>query len=467
MPITVKMKFAPELDPGFVPAALWNREYRRLAAADPGRLPLAITLERANGNISRYDTEILSETPEHTALNLRYIERIVKFLLWSYGGWHVTIGGSRKIAGLLAELYAPGGKRAFDFDVMGKRIYDRPFTITGCDWADAPAAKESGIKLGGHFDGCRIGFDLGGSDRKCAAIMDGKTLHSEEVVWDPYFQKEINYHREGILDSLRRAAARLPRIDAIGGSAAGVYVDNQPRIASLFRGIPEEKFATEVRPIFLDIAREFPGVPFIVLNDGEVTALAGAISIGKNGLLGLAMGTSEAVGYVTPEGTLTDHLNELAFAPVDYREENPPRDEWSGDTGVGANYLSQQAVGRLAPAAGFEFPAGTPLPEQLKLVQKAMSEEDPRAAQIYRSIGSYLGYALAHYADFYDLRELLLLGRVSSGRGGDLIITTAQKLLAAEFPELSIGFHIPDEQFKRHGQAVIAGTLPELPVKQS
>ena len=458
MTFQTKMKVAPELDPGFIPAALWNREYRKHAT-----VPLAITLERANGAVSRFETKIMPETAENAPLNLRYVERIVKFLLWARGGCKVVIGGSPAIARALAELYAPGGEREFDYQVMGAKIYDRPFVIEGCAYAAAPAGKEIPIKLGGHFDGCRIGFDLGGSDRKCAAVMDGKTVHSEEVPWDPYFQKDIQYHIDGILDSLKRAAAKLPRIDAIGGSAAGVYVDNQPRIASLFRGIPESEFATRVRPIFLEIAKEFPGVPFIVLNDGEVTALAGAISLGSNGLLGLAMGTSEAVGYVTPEGTLTDHLNELAFAPIDYRTgEDAPRDEWSGDCGVGANYLSQQALARLAPAAGFDFPAGTPLPEQLKLVQKAMAENDPRAAAVYRSIGAYLGYAVAHYADFYSLEHLLLLGRVSSGNGGSVILETAEKVLREDFPELHVQFHTPDEQFKRHGQAVIAATLPEL-----
>ena len=171
------------------------------------------------------------------------------------------------------------------------------------------------------------------------------------------------------------------------------------------------------------------------------------------------MGTSEAVGYVTPEGNLTDYLNELAFAPVDYREDNPPKDEWSGDAGVGAMYLSQQAVGRLVKPAGFDFPAGTPLPEILKLVQKARSENDPRASKIYRSVGVYLGYAIAHYADFYDLENLLLLGRVSSGAGGDEIISEAARVLKEEFPELNVTIHIPDETFKRHGQAVIAASL--------
>lgn len=458
----ISMKTAPELDPEFVPAVLWNREYRKLVKASGSPRPLAICVRRANGNVSRFDTEILPGTPEYEKINFRYVERLVKFMLWGYGGWEVTIAGSRTIADHLRKIYSPTGERAFDYKMMGQRIYGHDFTVVGCAYEEAPARKEASVRLGGHFDGCRIGFDLGGSDRKCAAVKDGKTIHSEEVEWNPYFQTNIEYHREGILDSLRRAAAKLPRIDAIGGSAAGVYVDGHPRLASLFRGIPEEKFAAEVYPLFDQISQEFPGVPFIVLNDGEVTALAGAVSIGKNALLGLAMGTSEATGYVTQDGSLTDYLNELAFCPIDYRENDKPQDEWSGDYGVGALYLSQQAVGRIAGKAGFDFAAGTPLPEQLKLVQKAMVEHDSRAAAVYRTIGRYLGYAVAHYADFYRLEQLLLLGRVASGEGGSIILDEAQNVLQQEFPELHVAFHTPDEAFKRHGQAMIAASLPAL-----
>ncbi len=449
----------PELDPGFVPAALWNREYRKLAAADPAAIKIAITCERSNGAVSRFDTALLPDTQENLAINFRYVERIVKFMLWAYGGCEVAIAGAPLTAAKLAESYSASGARKFDFEVMGERIYGKEFKVVSIPYAEAKPEKKISMKLGGNFSGCRIGFDLGGSDRKCAAVIDGKAVHSEEVVWDPYFQKDVNYHREGILDSLRRAAAKMPRIDAIGGSAAGVYVENQPRIASLFRGIPEADFKDKVRPIFLEIAKEFPGVPFVVLNDGEVTALAGAISLQKNSLIGLAMGTSEAVGYVTPEGNLTDYLNELAFAPVDYREEDSPCDEWSGDCGVGASYLSQQAVGRLVKPAGFDFPADAKLPEILKMVQAARAENDERASKIYRSVGVYLGYAIAHYADFYDLSNLLLLGRVSSGDGGSEIIGEANRVLKEVFPELSVEIHIPDETFKRHGQAVIAASL--------
>ena len=97
-------------------------------------------------------------------------------------------------------------------------------------------------------------------------------------------------------------------------------------------------------------------MPFEVVNDGEVTALAGSMSLGENAILGIAFGTSTAAGYVTPDGNITSWLNELAFVPVDYSPDAPV-DEWSGDYGVGSQYFSQQCVGRLMPAAGIEAPA--------------------------------------------------------------------------------------------------------------
>ena len=80
------------------------------------------------------------------------------------------------------------------------------------------------------------------------------------------------------------------------------------------------------------------------------------------------------------------------------------------------------------------------------------------------TLGTYLGYALAHYADFYDFSHLLILGRVTSGAGGDVIIASAKEVLQAEFLELAtrLQFHVPDEQDKRHGQAVAAASLPKL-----
>jgi len=461
--LKIKVGTAAELDPDFVPAVLWNREYRQQVKASGAGVKLALVLERSNGAVSRLDTEILPHTPAHAALNLKYVERLIKFLLWMKGGYRVTVAGCPELARELAAVYSENGARKFDYQMMGRKIYGKPFEIVSCAWEKAPQAKEIQVKLGGHLDGCRVGFDLGGSDRKCSAVIDGEAVYTEEVPWSPYFEKDPQYHIEGVRDSIRRAASKMPRLDAIGGSAAGVYVANEPRLASLFRGISDDDFQKHIVGMFHQLQKEFDNVPMIVANDGEVTALAGAMSMKTTGVLGLSMGTSQAVGYVNVQGNITDWLNELAFAPVDYRE-NAPADEWSGDLGCGAQYFSQQAVARLAPAAGLEFKAGMPFPEQLVEVQKLMAAGDLRAAKIYHTIGIYFGYAVAHYADFYDIRNLLILGRVTSGQGGNLILETAQRLLQREFPELAerITFRTPDEKFKRHGQAVIAASLPEL-----
>ena len=314
---------------------------------------------------------------------------------------------------------------------------------------------------GRNLVGDRIGFDLGGSDRKCAAVVNGEVVYSEEVVWDPYFQKDPQYHIEGIQDSLERAAAHLPRVDAIGGSSAGVIINSEVRTSSLFRGVSQEDIEKTLGKVFRTLQKEkWNNIPFEVVNDGEVTALAGAMGMNDNAVLGVAMGTSEAAGYVDPEGHIKPWLNELAFAPVDYSEEGGV-DEWSKDMGVGALYFSQQAVARLAPRAGFQF-EGMPFPEQLKKVQAAMAEGDERARKIYETIGVHFGYAIAHYARFYDIRNLLFLGRVASGDGGQIIIDKAEEVLRTEFPELKIQLRVPDEKTKRHGQAVAAASLPAL-----
>lgn len=462
MIIQTAPKVKPELDQEFIPAVLWNRSFKKMVAEAGNALKIVIALNRPNGTVSTWATEIFPHEGEFRALNIKYVERLIKFLLWMKGGYRVTIAGCVVLADDIRAIYSARGVRAFDYEIMGERIYGKPFEVVACALADAPRSHEIQVQLGGHTDGCRIGFDLGGSDRKCAAVKDGEVVFTEEITWDPYFQKDPAYHRQGILDSIARAADKLPRVDAIGGSAAGVYVDNKPRIASLFRGVSKEDFQNSVQNIFLDIQQQY-NVPLIVANDGEVTALAGAMSMKSNGVLGLSMGTSQAGGYVNMQGNITDWLNELAFAPIDYRGD-APADEWSGDIGCGVQYFSQQGVARLAPLAGIEFPQDMPFPERLAGVQDLMSQGDERAAKIYRTIGTYFAYAVAHYADFYEISNLLILGRVTSGNGGEVILQVAEKVLNLEFPALAnqITFRTPDEQFKRHGQAVIAASLPAI-----
>ena len=449
----------PPLDSGIVHAALWNREFRRRCAA--ASEPLAIALARPDGTVSRFDFATLPHTAANAALNLRYVERLVKFLLWSRGASRVIIGGNPALAAELRAIYSHDGARKFDVEFFA-RIYGS-LEIESCAFDAAPPSHETAIPLGRHLDGCRIGFDLGGSDRKCAAVIDGKVVFSEEIAWDPYFQSDPQYHYDGIADTLKRAAAHLPRVDAIGGSAAGVYVGNEVRAASLFRGVRQDAFEQRIRHIFFDLQREWGGVPFEVANDGEVTALAASMSFGENRVLGVSMGTSVAAGYVTASGAITPWLNELAFAPVDYRDD-APADEWSGDRGCAVQYFCQQGVARLAPLAGLAFPNGMKFAEQLVEVQNLMTAGDGRARHIYETVGICFGYAIAHYAEFYDIGTLLILGRVTSGEGGDLILAKAGEVLSAEFPDLAerITLRTPDEKDKRHGQAVAAASLPAL-----
>jgi predicted NBD/HSP70 family sugar kinase len=454
-------RVTPVLDPAFRPAALAVRAFQKLVDATSGALSVRIALEQTDGSVFHFDTRVLPESHPQSAANFPFVERLVKFLLWSRGGWRVYLDGPEPVAARLAAHYreTPTGK--FDAHLVGERMFDR--TLEVVHTRDIPAERSQTKPLGRHLEGCRIGFDLGGSDRKVAAVLDGKVVFSDETVWDPYYQPDPQYHIDGIMDSLQKAAAHLPRVDAIGGSAAGVYVNNRAKVGSLFRGVPVDVFNARVKNLFLDIRTRWNDIPFEVVNDGEVTALAGSMSLGQNAILGIALGTSTAAGYVTPDGNITSWLNELAFVPIDY---NPmaPTDEWSGDYGVGAQYFSQQCVGRLMPIAGIEAPADMPLPERLKIVQSLMLGGDYRAKKIYQTIGTYLGYGVAHFAAFYDIRHVLVLGRVTSGPGGDDIVAGAREVLDIEFPESArrIAFHVPDEKDKRHGQAIAAASLPAL-----
>ena len=450
-----------KLDPGFLPMEQVLRAYERdVRAGEHVRLTVAI--ERNHGYC---EVETLDVFPDGVddARNCAVIERLVKTLLWVYGGWRICIHGSRVIYAHLKAAYDFGGPRDFDRGFMS-RVYERPFAVEYFESvADMPAERRSAEAIGRHLDGCRIGFDAGGSDRKVSAVIDGEAVFSEEVVWHPKEQADPEYHYQGIVEALRTAAGKMPRVDAIGVSSAGVYIDNRIMVASLFIKVPDDAFEKRVKNMYLDAAREIGAdIPVAVANDGDVTALAGAMEMGVTGVLGIAMGTSEAGGYIDVDGNITGWINELAFVPLDMQDKAPV-DDWSGDKGCGASYLSQDAAIRLARKAGIALDETRKPAENLRVVQALMEEGDSRARAVYETIGTYLGCAVAYYARFYDIRHVLIMGRVTSGAGGAILLGQARAALKAAAPELDgrIAFHIPDESRRRVGQSIAAASLPK------
>ena len=462
-PYLVAPRVQPPLDPRFRPAAIARRAMAAALAGLREGVPVAVAVEQPGGTVSTRETLVFPDGHPEAAASHAFCERLVKFLLWSRGGNRVWIDGPDGLVRALRSHFEETPTGRFDAHMMGEELFIAPFEVVAAPRSDFPVSRASTSSLGRHLDGCRIGFDLGASDRKVAAVVDGEVVFSEEIVWDPSHQPDPQWHFDQVMDALRSAAAHMPRVDAIGGSAAGVYVDNEVRAASLFRAVPRPLFETRVRGLFRELQQAWNGIPLVVVNDGEVTALAGSMLSGAGGLLGIAMGSSEAAGYVTPDGQLTSWLDELAFVPIDYAPDAPV-DEWSGDRGCGAQYFSQQAVARLLPAAGIEADPALPLPERLAMLQRLMAAGDERARRVYETIGTYLGYALMEYRDFYEYEHLLLLGRVMTGRGGDLILERAREVLRVEDPALADAttFHTASERDKRHGQAVAAASLPAL-----
>ncbi len=457
----MKLKVNAKLDPKVTPMSVVCRDMREATKEDGQDIIIAV--ERNKGYTTTYKTRIFKDGTGKDAENYAFVERIVKTLLWVAGGFKIIIAGSDTVAAKIKEAYSYGGARDFDVHFM-ERVYEQKFSVESVALADAPKDKSSALPVGRHLDGCRIGFDAGGSDRKVSAVIDGESVYSEEVVWFPKTNSDPEYHYHGILEAMKTAASKMPRVDAIGVSSAGVYVDNRIMIASLFLKVSDEDFEKKVKNMYIDVAKEIgENIPIEVANDGDVTALAGAMNLNENSVLGVAMGTSEAAGYVDPQGNITGWLNELAFAPVDFCTDAMV-DEWSGDYGCGVKYFSQDGVIKLAPYAGIELDENLSPAEKLKVVQKLMSEGDERAAAIYDTIGAYFGYAIAYYSEFYDIKHVLIMGRVTSGKGGEILLQRAQEVLDKEFPELAkkINLNIPDENARRVGQSVAAASLPMI-----
>ena len=460
--VDIPVKNLPQLDPGFVPLGAFFQSYAKGA-----QKPLCIAVERSAGQVGTYETKIYG-TPDMAAADAYYVDRLVKFLLWSWGGFKVTICGDDGVAAAVKAAYAQGGSRQFDKEFM-ENVYETDFVVESVPYEAKPTACQRAEAIGRHTNGGRIGFDAGGSDRKVSAVIDGEPVYSEEVVWFPKTIENPDYHYQGILAAFHTAAAKIlekgGHVDGIGVSSAGVYIDNKCMVASLFLKVPKDEFDKKVKNIYTRAAKALSDslgydIPVVVANDGDVSALAGAMGLSENGIMGIAMGTSEAVGYVDADGNICGWLNELAFAPVDGQPE-AMEDEWSGDIGCGVKYFSQDSVIKLAPRAGIELTGASPA-EKLKEVQALMAAGDERAQKVYESIGVYLGHTLALYAMFYDIRHVQMMGRVMSGQGGDIIMDVASRVMDEEYPDVKFRPEAPDEKTRRVGQSAAAASLPEV-----
>ena len=457
-----KCKSAPEF---WAPMEMLDEVYAGLGAKND---VVSVAWERENGKVYRYDLPVPKRMDEEATKYVSYIvDRIAKFIVWSAGGWKLYLSGPDKVVRPVAKAYTKKGARHFDYDFFSD-LYRRPVEVVVVKPEQMPEMNEKRTVVKTVADGCRIGFDLGASDFKISALKEGEVVFSEEFPWDPRNNPDPEYHYGKLTEGLKAAAAALPRVDAIGGSTAGTLVGKTMGVASLFRAIKEknpEKYPI-AQEMFLRIEKDW-GVPFEIYNDGDVTALAGMITMGKKGILGVAMGSSEAVGYIDPKGALTGRITELAFAPVDFNPD-APRDEWSGDAGVGAMAFSQQAVNWLAIKYGFEFPQDMILPERLKVVQAAMEKGDEKALKVYIQIGRFLAHTIPWYREFYDYENMMILGRVTSGLGGSIILETAKAMLKDCYPDYAeeIDIFMPDEKARRLGQSVAAAQIPSIKAKK-
>ena len=445
------------IDKSFIPLAQVLEDYKEKVQGQRHN-ELKICIERNNGYNYIYCINIFADS-NFAEQNYSIVERIVKTILWVAGGYKIYICGSRYIYENLKKDYSLSGKRQFDVDFMA-HTYGKPFEVVYVGVENFPKVKPCSLKIGGHLGGYRIGFDAGGSDRKVSAVVNGKVIFSEEVVWHPKTSIDYNYQYNEIKSAILSAAAKMPRVDAVGVSSAGVYIDNKIMVSSLFMNIPKVDYLPYVQNMYLDIANEL-NLPIEVANDGDVTALAGSMELDKGNILGVAMGTSEAGGYINSQKSLCGYINELAFVPIDISP-NAAKDEWSGDIGCGVKYLSQDGVIKLAAMAGVSFPDSLTAYEKLQFVQNLLDKGDKKAQAIFSDIGCYLAYSLAYYSEFYKIDYVLLLGRVMVGSGGEIICSTCNKLLNSKYANKNIKLILPSDKMRRVGQAIAAASLKEI-----
>jgi len=388
----------------------------------------------------------------------------------------------KSVTDALVRAFSVGGMYEYEVTAMPNvnGTPESPFPVKVVAASELPEAKDTPQVCGKDASGCRLAFDLGKSDIKVVAVQDNEVKYSKETEWD-VTNPDPDYHFKAIVDAMKIGKEALPKIDAIGGSATGtVSGKNEATWCDIFPNVPPDVYKEKVVDIFVRIAKELAGdVPLKVINDGEVTALAAVTKIKAGKVLGISMGSSEGGGYANADGNLMGWINELCYIRLDL---NPmaPSDPWTkgAHSGISHMYLGQRGATKLASAGGIEAPEDQMYPNPamctikhdnhaqcLKLIQAAMNDpaKEPRARLIYETVGVYLGYGLAQYTEFYEIDHIMILGRVSKGTGGDIMLAKAKEVLQTEFPDVPpITFHTADDHFKAVGQCIAAAALPEI-----
>jgi len=480
--LIVSPKVKAPLDPGFAPVVLAKREYRNAAKDCADTLHFALV--RADG-CARGELKVFPEDDKRYQATVILAGVMIQETIWRCGASSLQLAGPASLCQTLKTAYSKGGTYEFEADVMPKAngTPDKVFDVMVVGGpADLPEAKDTPQVCGKSADGCRLAFDLGKSDIKTVAIKDGEVLDSAETEWD-VTSADPQYHFDAIVAAMKKTIANAEakgfgKIQAVGGSATGtVSANNEATWCDIFPNVPQDVYKEKVVDIFKRLAKEVAGdVPLKVINDGEVTALAAFQRINKGNVMGISMGSSEGGGYANEDGNLMGWINELCYIKLDMNPE-APTDPWTkgAHRGMSHMYLGQRGATKNAHKI-CEVPENYKYPHPdmcsikhedhaqcLKLIQKAMVDTPDKASDLYRTCGVYLGYGLALYCEHYKIDHVMILGRVSKGAGGDLMLKVASEVLETEFPELpKITFHTADDHFKAVGQCIAAAALPTI-----
>lgn len=378
---------------------LWLPELRAAFAADPGASPLILRLRCPDGTLRDYALSLPSWESEAEKDFLRgFLCAHVYNLLSAFSGREIRFFCDGAAAALAAEVPAcfvrPDGLgkvRSIARRICGELRFSTAPLADRVPLSDAenPAQTDLPASLRGLIaeaaHGGIVGLDVGGSDIKLAAALDGRLLYTEEYDWNPAASPTAEGITQPILDLLRAARSRLEaaggQLDAVGLSFPDIVMGDRivggetPKTKGM-RENPaldyEQEFA-KLRELKREIlALCAPGGRCRICNDGSMAAFTAAAELAaggadadiRGGVIAHSLGTDLGTGWLLPDGSIPpiplemyDLLLDLgsfpaaALPPEDLRSS---RNENSGLPGL-RRCLGQAAAYRLAWAAAPEM----------------------------------------------------------------------------------------------------------------